>query len=414
MKIQRILVLHFANLNNYGSGMMGLVTIQALADRFGTENVEFYCDFNAFANIAEIKSELRSDVILKQYINAEAVKIQLIKNSLIRKTRILINLLFTFEGKGFDKVIVLGGDDLSEYYSKYDAGLELFCKWKMTFRTRVILLGQTIGPFANIFNRLAVRYLLPSMTVFTRDQWCTRYISEEFGGRVNQMADLALSDLPKQSDVSIEIEILNSYELHRNEYFTFVISGLQSSNYYCNSLKVYLDRYSEMILAIAMIPQLEGKKICLLAHTFPPFANEANLINSLYSLFPEKIRDRIILVNERILQTRARFILGNGLFTVTGRMHAAVSTFQMGKPAVCLSYSAKYKGVIGDSIGRNDLIIEANDSNMWDDGSIVIKVQEKVNYLLANYTLLLSEIKNSVNNQKMIINEKFDQLSVLD
>lgn len=42
-------------------------------------------------------------------------------------------------------------------------------------------------------------------------------------------------------------------------------------------------------------------------------------------------------------------------------MHAAVSTFQMGKPAICLSYSPKYKGVISDGLNLSELVIEAKE-----------------------------------------------------
>ena len=39
--MKRILIEHFQSLDNYGTGMMGLVTVQALADRYGTAEVEF-------------------------------------------------------------------------------------------------------------------------------------------------------------------------------------------------------------------------------------------------------------------------------------------------------------------------------------------------------------------------------------
>ena len=42
MSKKKILIEHFSNLNNYGTAMMGLVTIQRLAERWGAEQVEFY------------------------------------------------------------------------------------------------------------------------------------------------------------------------------------------------------------------------------------------------------------------------------------------------------------------------------------------------------------------------------------
>lgn len=407
MKRQKILILHFPNLNNYGTGMMGLVTIQALADRFGADNVEFYCDFNQLADIDEIKSELRGEIILKKYINENTAKIGKIKNPFYRKIRILLHLLFNFEGKGFDKMIVLGGDDLSEYYSRHGAALEIMNYWKSSFRTKVILLGQTLGPFSNPLNRFASKYLLTRLNIYARDRWCVEYMKNEYGLKIHAMVDLALSDLPLQTDNAIESKILEKYNLLKNNYFTIVVSGLQGEGYYCNDLSIYLNRYKEMIEIISRMPQLNDKTICLLAHTFPPYGDEVTLLKKLILLIPEDLQQRLVLVRDRILETRARFILGNGMFTLTGRMHAAVSTFQMGKPSICLSYSAKFKGVIGDSIGRNDLVIESNNNRMWCDKTVVAKVGEKVCYLLNNYEQIKNEITERVSEHKKKLLECF-------
>ena len=89
----KILILHFSSLNNYGSGMMGLITIQALIDRFGTENLEIHCDFNVDTNIDEIKSELKSEVVLKRYYNNIPQKLKAIKFKFYRRFLTLLYML---------------------------------------------------------------------------------------------------------------------------------------------------------------------------------------------------------------------------------------------------------------------------------------------------------------------------------
>jgi colanic acid/amylovoran biosynthesis protein len=111
------------------------------------------------------------------------------------------------------------------------------------------------------------------------------------------------------------------------------------------------------------------------------------------------------------MPTRARFILGNGYLTITGRMHAAVSTLQMGTPAIALSYSAKYKGVIGMNLDRNDLIIESNDKALWDKKQIARLVREKVDYIVQNYEQLCQEISGKVSEQKQLVIKNFDILT---
>ena len=48
--MKKILILHFGCLNNYGTGMMGLVTVNELHKRYKGD-VEFHCDFNEFSTL---------------------------------------------------------------------------------------------------------------------------------------------------------------------------------------------------------------------------------------------------------------------------------------------------------------------------------------------------------------------------
>jgi hypothetical protein len=41
-KKKKILITHFPNLNNYGTGMMGLIVIQYLMDNCGKNNIKIY------------------------------------------------------------------------------------------------------------------------------------------------------------------------------------------------------------------------------------------------------------------------------------------------------------------------------------------------------------------------------------
>ena len=105
------------------------------------------------------------------------------------------------------------------------------------------------------------------------------------------------------------------------------------------------------------------------------------MINSKYNNY---INENLTVIKEQILPVEARIILGHAYFTLTCRMHAAVSSFQMGKPAICLSYSSKYKGVIAEGLKMNNLVIEAKNEELWQSGIVDI-VNEKVDYVEKNY-----------------------------
>jgi colanic acid/amylovoran biosynthesis protein len=392
----KILIKNFPNLNNYGTGMMGLITIQYLINKYGSENIEVYCAFDEYANIEDICKELPEPIQLNIYINKNEDKISKIKNPISLKLNVLFNMFFARAENKFDMVVVLGGDDFSEFYSKYIASIELYKLWRYSKHSKVIMLGQTIGPFSNFINRFVFKHLLPKINVYARDPWSVEYSQKNFNVKIKQIGDLAFNPLPLQGDSILEDSVLEEYGLTKNNYFTVVISGLFNEGYYCNNENTYLLRHREIIIEALKHNSLRNKKVVLLAHTFPPYGDESLLIERLYEMFSQNEKENIIIIKDKIFPTKARFVLGNGIFTVTGRMHPAVSTFQMGKPAISLSYSPKYYGVLGQSINRSDLIIDANESNKWLSGEIVSLVDEKVRYLLDNYTQIVSEIKSEV------------------
>lgn len=394
--MKRILIEHFQSLDNYGTGMMGLVTVQALADRYGASNVEFYCDFAEEETLTRVKRELRGDIRLFRYEAPEQYTASM-TNVWGRRLHRLFHLLFSTGGKGFDRLIVLGGDDFSEYYSMADPCINLFKKWKSSFVTRVILLGQTLGPFTAPYNRLCVRRLMPRLEVYARDRGSVDYLRENFRVGVQLTADLAFGDLPLQHDGRIEREVLARYGLAADGYFTVVVSaGQRGGKYYCREEADYLGSFCDMLRALAGREALADKKIVLLAHTFGRYGDETEYVEKLYDLLPGPLRKRTVRIADEIYQTRARFVLGNGLFTLTGRMHAAVSTFQMGRPAVCLSYSTKFGGVIGDSLGQRDLVIEADGDALWRDRAIVGEVCRRVEAVLDGYDNRCAAIRKRV------------------
>ncbi len=378
--------------------MMGLVTIKKLNEAFDGD-VEFYSDFDEYADMPEIVRELDKDISLKVFKKEY-------KDSPFRildRFYNLYNIVSNDQAKLFDMMIVLGGDDLSEYYGKHVWPLFLnYYSW--SFKTKVVLLGQSIGPFKFWLNRLTFKKMARRCKIFTRDRFCYEYLEKDMGIKKNMVlsGDLAFLDLPLQHDKIYEAEILKTYGLQSGQYINIVISGLVGK-YYTDDISKYFNSYKRLIDLLKSIPELSDKKICFLAHTFPPHGDEAGILEKFEEYLDGKT-ENLVFIKDKVLQAAARFILGNGIFTVTGRMHASVSTFQMGKPSISLSYSVKYRGVIGDNLGRNDLIIEANDPKLWENGEIANIILDKVKYILNEYTLLTSEIETKVKEQQELVN----------
>jgi len=402
--MKKILLQYFPSLDNYGTAMMGLVTAQFLSDHFGGD-VEIHADLNSDEIIPEVTGELRGSVPVRRFTPPRHQQIQR-SRGLLRVFR----QLSAAKGYGeFDLVLVLAGDGISEYYGRWNALVKSLIFYFQRFHCPVVLVGQTLGPFHLFRNRLLLPRLLRRIPVFTRDQWSHDYLQEEWQGKQNlhQGADLAFCDLPLQHDRSIEREILERYHLVPDRYVTVIVSGLVKQ--YCTDRRVYFRNWHEILCRLAVHPRLREKQICLLAHTFANYGDEGAIIAELVAGLPEDLRQRVVPVTERMLPTRARCVLGNGYLTITGRMHASISTFQMGKPAIVLSYSKKYEGIIGRNLNRPDLILEAgrNDA-LWEncgsarspDGTLADRIDEKVRYICENYDRLTGEIRKEAAVQK--------------
>jgi len=78
----------------------------------------------------------------------------------------------------------------------------------------------------------------------------------------------------------------------------------------------------------------------------------------------------------------------------------------MRKPAISLSYSVKYEGVIAKGLDMRELVIDAQDPKLWENGIISQLVTEKVEYVLDNYDELVKKIdKNVAMTTHMVIQE---------
>lgn len=295
--------------------------------------------------------------------------------------------------KTTDKLIILGGDDLSEYYGIKPLKREFNRLSKIKEKVDLYIVGQTIGPFSED-NKRIVKECLKDTHIYSRDPWTTKYLENDLNIKdAIDSSDLAFLDLPNQNDKNHEKKILNKYNLEKDEYVTIVPSGLYRS--YCDDKEIYIENWLEIIKNISI--RFKDKKIVLIGHVLRDrIVDDRNIIKDIQSKLDNC--KNIIFIYDEMMPLEARYILGNGVFTITGRMHGAISTFQMKKPAISLSYSVKYDGVIGLGLGLSELIVDGKDKNKWISKDVTNKTIEKIDYLLSNY----SDIKDKIDKKTKI------------
>lgn len=377
--------LHYIHPNNYGNLMMASAFIDKFSELYKGEAI-FYVDVTNDEEMKRLKKSLEKDIkIEKDYLIEENFR-----NINVSKMKKVINLIkkIKYERNSYDCHIYLGGDCISEYYGIRQFIIDAITMKFISKKKKTFLVGQTIGPFSGYRKKL-VKNCLKKCYIFTRDDSCYDYLKDVIKlPNVNKSRDLAFLDIPHQNDIEVSKEILEKYNCN-GEYISVVASGLIRS--YTDDENSYIDEY---IRIITNIIDKTNYKVLLLAHVIHnPASDDTRAIREIIKKIPDKYKSNIMVVDELIMPHEARALLGNGKLTITGRMHAAVSSLNKTVIPICLSYSVKYQGVVGNGFNLKNLIIECGNKEIWKQKEVSKIVNEKVMYVLNNSENLKKEIE---------------------
>lgn len=379
--------LFFVHPTNYGNMMMVDSFVSYLKDIMLEKhqiNPEFYIDVMDEEEMELAKSSLPVDTIIyrEKLFNRK-------RRGVIGKIQKLIYIPYEiiYNIKNYDACILLGGDCISQYYSK-----QVFISNMVKFhfiskKKKIFAPGQTMGPFSGYAIKL-VKWALKKTKVYVRDHDCYEYLKCTFGfSEIYESRDLASLDIPYQNDHKIIEATLKKY-VGNNKYVTIVPSGANLQ--YTTDTNHYVEEYVRIITGIL---NNSTNDILLLAHVIhTSTSNDKPIIEKIVEKIPDEYRKRIHTITTLIMPYEARILLGHGEYTITGRMHAAVSSINMGVIPICLSYSVKYKGVIGDVYGLNDYIVQCRGNEAWEGTQVSDKVLEIQKHLLNHKEELLKLI----------------------
>lgn len=406
----KILMMYVSNTYNYGTMMMAENLITYINKKVGNK-IEYYIDAATIDHLDRLKQATKYDNI---YISTD-LKVKPPKNKQLGKLTIIsrIKQMNNEISDKYDYIFVLGGDDFSEFYmgktliSKIRNAINILSlKW-LNKNNNVILLGQTIGPYTG-FRKIVAKKVFPKIKIYTRDSVNLKVMEDEYKIKAKTSRDLAFLDLCMQEECEEnKDEILNKYNLQENEYITIV--GTDLLKCYTSDNDCFYKKFVEIIKTVKN--NFPSKKIVWLSHvcTPEPTTSDNTALKYINEKYDNFINNNMTVIDMPLFPAEARTILGHGYFTLTCRMHAAVSTFQIGKPAICLSYSPKYKGVISDGLNMEELVIEAKGDEIWRN-DIVKLVNDKIVYIEKNYEDLTNKIKGNVLECKQFVNNTLDEI----
>lgn len=392
----KINIKHVWNTYNYGSCMMAISLINAINKN--VKNSKFYVDCDSKEDLQRLRYETGINNIIRSKIDGSS-------NFFVKCFNKIRRFFLNIEVNKIKNTIVIGGDDISEYYGIQRLENELKNTKIESEKKNIILLGQTMGPFTGNRGELS-RKCLSNTLIYTRDDKNYNYLKELKFSNVNKGRDLAFISLPMQNKAKA---ILKKYNLIDKKYMTLVASGLVDC--YTKNREDYINCQVDLIRNILNKNKYTDFYLVLLVHVTRSKNNDDKVvIEDIIKKLTDKEINRIVVIKEEMMPSCAREILGNGILTITGRMHAAVSTLYMRKPAISLSYSVKYAGVIGQGLDLNELVIESADEELWASGKISALVDEKINYVLENYDKLIKKIDINVAKTTKIVEKELEDV----
>ena len=386
----KIGILHAPNTLNYGSMMLCENTIYYLSRII--PNVSFIVLSN-FVEETEtrLKKAIGVDNIevrpqtLPSQINKISNKLSFLVDKVMFRYKNLVKQL-----NDCNAIIILGGDDISEYYGIPKLLDMLFrLHYLKEADKKIYLLGQSIGPVDSWRIPLAGRVLGRMDKIYHRGFISYNHVTDVLGVKHNSFlsSDLAFLDLPRQNE-AFNIE---KYDIEPQKYITFVPSGFWSG--YCDNYGVYLEELVAVTKYIVSKCEAFNMRMVLLPHVLR-WTYDRELVKEMIARIGN---DRIVPINDILLPFQARAILGSSYFVVTQRMHGAISSLQTGVPAISLSYSVKFSEVIGNYLGFPELVVEVRKGNFRED---IDKVRPAIDLGLQNITALKGKIEKAVNKAK--------------
>jgi len=379
-----IYVYNCPNTFNYGSMMMGENFISSF-NKLTNNNNKFYVETDDEINITRLKEATGINDIYAVKQNS-LFKADTEKNDYILGYLKMKNIISEFIKK-IDLVVILGGDDFTEDYG-WKRPIVNGIKFNILKREglKVVMLGQTMGPYES-FRKPIMKFLLSKIDkIYPRDPITYNYLSEMGLSNIDITDDLALLTLSKQE-----------VKPRSKEYITYCPSELIYRFSKEGNRQDWIDFNLYMIDEI--MRKYPTKKLVILPHVTRPEAVDDSIIaNELYALVKNKYEDRIIVESNSMFPYEVRNYIQQSFITISSRMHPVVSSIQCEIPAIALSYSSKYWGIIGERYGLGDYIIDVRHLT-YDE------MKKKFVELLSNIETEYEHIQEKMKQKNKLANE---------
>lgn len=265
-----------------------------------------------------------------------------------------------------DVVVALsGGDSFSDIYGM--SRLFYVCLPQvlvLAANRPLVLLPQTVGPFATRLGRFVARFILHrAHRTYCRDSRSLGEVSVLLGREVNRAAlafdmGFALEPLAPKPAVITQLQRLRA----KGPLIGLNVSGLLYAGGYTGRNEFGLTNdYKNLVgRLLATLMAIEGVDVLLVPHVLGgPQSNESDLTASanIYREYAPAYGDRLHNLTVDCDHHELKYAIGQCDFFLGSRMHACIAALSQCVPAVGLAYSRKFAGVF-ETIGCGELVID--------------------------------------------------------
>ena len=262
-------------------------------------------------------------------------------------------------------VAISGGDSFSDIYGM--SRLFYVCLPQILAIAAgrpLVLLPQTVGPFATGKGRALARFILRrAKHIYSRDRESLAEVSRLLGREASNASlaydmGFALEPIPPESSVVDQLRQLRS----RGTLVGLNVSGLLYAGGYTGRNEFGLsDDYKGLVSRLlSSLMALEGVQVLLVPHVLgSPQSNESDLTacQRVYDEFASSCGGRLHYLPGDYDHHGIKFMIGQCDFFLGSRMHACIAALSQSVPAVGLAYSRKFAGVF-ETIDCGELVID--------------------------------------------------------
>lgn len=343
-----VYILNATNTYNYGSMMMAENFIHYFDSQSKLQNAYFV----ETDDLSNTQRRLRKATGLN---NVNVVPMgSLYRKGAISKVELLASLVFRLNvlsdlAKKMDMVVVLGGDDYTEDYGWRTLVSQLLRTNVIAGRLKVFFLGQTMGPFYS-FRRPLARYFLSKVdSILVRDKITYEYLQKMKMHNIGEVPDLALMPLTLEEAAD-----------KKNKYVCLFPSELIYHYSKDKSRHACLDFYKKV--CEYLLSEYTDKELVLMAHVLKPEASDDRVMaRDIYNTLEDGCKERVSLIDSEMYPYEVRKYIKGSNFIVSARMHPIISALECGTPWICLSYSRKYSGILGEGYKLGDYILDVRE-----------------------------------------------------